>query len=90
METLTPYTQDPEVQSKEQVQITVTKEVIPDEKIVTLSSLDADIKGFDANIVQAQAVVDYWMGRQGELIDLRERVAAEVEKVALAVGEVKP
>ncbi len=94
METLTAITKDAEVASKEQVQITVTKEVIPDERIVTLSTLDADIAGFNANIAQAQANLDYWKSRQDELITLRDRVAAEVDKVALATTivseEIKP
>jgi hypothetical protein len=76
--------QDAEVESKDQVQITVTPFTAPVFQIVSLTSLDADIRGFDANIAQAQAALDYWIGRQGELIALRERVVVEVNKVALA------
>lgn len=85
-EILTTVTKDAEVSSKEQVVITVSKQVI-EERLITLSTLDADIAGFDSNIAQAQLNLDYWLGRQAELIALREKVAIEVDKVVLISGE---
>ncbi len=65
-----------------EVKVAVTK-TEENSRTYTLPQLDADIKGFDANIAQAQVQLDYWMNRQGELIALRDRVAVEAEKAVL-------